>query len=98
MDTAIDPRVENFKRERAARRHVEALKGFYIHAAVFGAVIAGLVVVNAMTGGPWWVLWVVGGWGIGLAAHAFGVYAPGSQRVSKWEERKVAEFQNRPRT
>jgi hypothetical protein len=40
---------------------VEALKGFYIHAAVFVLVNIGLFVINLLVvyrgNGPWWFYW-----------------------------------------
>lgn len=48
--------------------------GFQIHAFVFVVTMPILAVVNYLTGPPWWVLWVVLGWGGGLLAHGiFGV-------------------------
>ena len=81
-------------RERLAhaRRRVEALKGFYLHLFIFVLVLAGLAVVNAASGGPWWVLWVLLGWGIGVLAHAFAVLGQGSRVVADWEERKLKEL------
>jgi hypothetical protein len=55
------------RRERSARgqRH-----GFRIHATVFVAVQALLVLVWLLTGGGYpWFLYALGGWGVGLAAH-----------------------------
>jgi len=52
-----------------------------IHLAVYVAVNGGLLALNAMqTPAPgearqWWALWPLGGWGIGLAAHAFAEWA-----------------------
>ncbi|WEK06319.1 MAG: 2TM domain-containing protein [Candidatus Devosia phytovorans] len=46
-------------------------KGLQIHAFVYIAVIAVNTVINVMTGPPWWVLWVIFPWGIGLIAHWF---------------------------
>lgn len=43
--------------------------GLRIHAIVFVPSIIVLVVVNLFTGAPYWVLWVLLGWGIGLLAH-----------------------------
>ncbi len=43
--------------------------GLRIHAIVFVLGIIALVVVNLFTGAPYWVLWVVLGWGIGLFSH-----------------------------
>lgn len=71
--------MDNIEVDRARReaiRHVEALKGFYIHAIVFGCVMTGLVIINAATGGGWWAQWPLLGWGIGLAAHAVAVFKP----------------------
>ena len=44
-------------------------QGLRIHAFVFAAVIAINVVINIMTGPPWWVQWVFFPWIIGLVAH-----------------------------
>lgn len=75
-----------------ARRRVAAIKGFYAHLAVFVLVLAGLFFLNAFSGGAWWVLWVLFGWGIGVAAHAFGVFGRTPQMVADWEARKVEEL------
>lgn len=45
--------------------------GFQIHALVFVLTLAALVVVNLWTGPPYWVLWVVLGWGVGLLMHGW---------------------------
>jgi hypothetical protein len=77
---------------RAAILHVSALRGFYIHLAVFGAAIALLVVINTFTKGDWWVFWVIGGWGIGVVAHAVGLFAPPITLWGRdWERRKIRQ-------
>jgi fatty acid desaturase len=78
-----------------ARRQVAAIKAFYVHLFVFAAVIVLLAIVNAATGGPWWVLWVLLGWGIGVLAHGLFVFAGSSRRVAEWEQRKVRELADR---
>ena len=82
------PSTEDEKLARA-RRRVEALKGFYVHLIVFVLVMLGLVVVNALTGGPWWVIWVFLGWGIGVVFNAWDVFSPppGPERVAAEMER-----------
>ena len=85
------PDREKFKR---AMRRVDEIKGFYTHLAVFLAVIAGLVVVNLVTGGPWWVPWVFLGWGIGVLVHALMTFGGTPKFVSQWEKRKVREYMN----
>jgi fatty acid desaturase len=78
-----------------ARQQVAAIKAFYLHLFVFAAVVALLAVINATTGGPWWVLWVLFGWGIGILAHWLFVIALGSRFVADWEERKTRELADR---
>ena len=72
-----------------AKRQVEVLTGFYIHAGVFAAVLAGLFLINAATGSDWWVQWVAVGWGVGLALHAALVYGGMGDRITNWQMRKI---------
>lgn len=78
-----------------ARRRVEAIKGFYIHLAVFVVVMLGLVVVDAATGERWWVHWVFFGWGIGILVHALAVFGQAPAFVEAWERRKIDELMRR---
>jgi len=75
-----------------ARRRVAALKGFYIHLAVFALVLAGLLILNSLTGGPWWVVWVFLGWGAGVLAHGVALSTRGSRAIAAWEQRKLADY------
>jgi fatty acid desaturase len=77
-----------------AKRRVAAIKGFYVHLLVFVLVLAGLFTINAASGGAWWVLWVLFGWGIGVGAHALAVFGRAPQAVAEWEERKVNQIVN----
>jgi hypothetical protein len=56
-----------------AEQRVET--GFLAHLGVFLVVNAGLAALN-FTRNPDrpWVLWVIGGWGVGVLAHAACVY------------------------
>lgn len=58
----------------AAKAHVAAVKGFYVHLTVFVAVMSGLLALNYTGGGSWWVQWPLIGWGIGVLGHAFSVF------------------------
>jgi hypothetical protein len=45
--------------------------GFWIHLAAYVLVVGGLAVLNyTLNPDNLWVLWVAGGWGIGIVAHA----------------------------
>jgi fatty acid desaturase len=75
-----------------AKRRVAAIKGFYIHLAVFTLVLLGLLAIDLATGRRWWVHWVFLGWGIGIVAHAIAVFGGLPQAVADWEERKIKEL------
>lgn len=55
-------------------------QGFRIHALVFVPALAVMAVINIATGAPYWVLWVVLGWSIGLASHWYWGVGPGSAK------------------
>lgn len=74
-----------------ARRHVAALKGFYIHLFIFVCVMTGLFVINVATGTEWWAQWPLLGWGVGVVGHAVAIRAPVPQVAKDWEERKIRE-------
>lgn len=85
-----------------ARKHVRAIKGFYVHALVFVLVNGGLVAINLATQREdsrfaWWSLWPVFGWGIGLVAHGVSVFGFGGLWGPDWEERKVQQIVQRRR-
>jgi hypothetical protein len=80
-----------------AKRQVGAIKGFYIHLAVYAVVMLLLLAINAGAGGRWWVHWVLFGWGIGVIAHALAVYGRAPRFVAEWEQRKLSHLMNKPR-
>ena len=85
---------------RQARRHVKALKGFYVHACIFCVVNGGWLVVHLMATAPTsrWSVWPILGWGIGLAAHGAGVFRRRHAQAflgQAWEDRKVEAYLSR---
>jgi hypothetical protein len=75
----------------AAKAHVEAIKGFYIHAIVFISVMTALILADYANPDGWWVQWPLIGWGIGILAHAYMVFGSTPQRIQNWEKRKIDE-------
>ncbi len=72
------------QRQQAIRR-IQAKRGFKSHFAVYLAVNALLVLIWATTsGGYFWPVWPMLGWGIGVAAHASSVYL-GRSEISEAE-------------
>ena len=73
---------------RRAKARVAALRLFYIHAAVYGLVNGGLLLLNLLVSPAYlWFYWSLLGWGIGLAAHALAVF--GGFLGRDWEERQI---------
>jgi hypothetical protein len=65
--------------------HGGAIRGFYIHAAVFTVVNLVLIAVNLIkTPQYFWAKWVLLDWGVGLATHAWIVFrSSGRNRVDQ---------------
>jgi hypothetical protein len=79
------------ERRAAAVGRITAKREFRNHALIYGAVNLLLVVIWAASGGGYfWPIWVIAGWGIGLAAHAWRTY--GQQSIS---EADIAEEMQR---
>ena len=72
------------ERRAAAIARIETRRDFRNHALVYCAVNILLVVIWAASGaGYFWPIWAIGGWGFGLAAHAWQVY--GQKPISEAE-------------
>lgn len=62
-------------RRADAIERLENKRSFRTHLTVYIVVNSMLVVLwAAMGAGPFWPVWVIGGWGIGLALHAWSTY------------------------
>ncbi|HET6425939.1 MAG TPA: 2TM domain-containing protein [Planctomycetaceae bacterium] len=63
-------------------------RGFWIHLAAYVIVVAGLAVLNFNRNpDKLWVLWVAGGWGIGVAAHAAAFFSQKGKLIERTQER-----------
>jgi 2TM domain len=67
--------AESDDRRAAAIMRLRAKKDFWNHAVVYLVVNALVIVTWAFTGrGYFWPAWVLAGWGVGLAMHAWAVF------------------------
>ena len=58
-----------------ARKRVQAKRDFYGHLVAYVLFNAFLVGIWAFTGGGYfWPAWILGGWGVGLALHAWDLF------------------------
>lgn len=54
-------------------------RGLRIHSIVFVWSMAWLAGINLWTGAPYWVVYALVGWGIGMLAHWWFVLGPGAR-------------------
>lgn len=86
------------ERYKAAKKRVKEIKGFYIHLLVYVMVNLFLIFGSSRDGSLWDRITdpssfiTAGFWGIGLFAHAAGVFGGGLLLGQKWEEKKIAEY------
>ena len=43
--------------------------GLRIHAIVFASSMVVMLIINLLTGAPYWVVWVLLAWGVGILSH-----------------------------
>ncbi len=93
-----NPLMQGVSREEAlALRHVRAVRGFYIHAAQYAAVIPVLAVINLLTSpNKLWFFYPALGWGLGLTFHALAVFNKSRFFGADWEKRQVEKILKRP--
>lgn len=89
--------MDQAQRYEEARRRVEDLKGFYVHAVVYVLVNIMLFSVDFLTPGGFWFFWPLLGWGIGLGVHAANTFVLGGTMGWDWEERKIRDLMDRDR-
>jgi len=74
-----------------AKDRVEKLKGFYGNLISYCTIIPILIFINLKSGGFEWFWFPMGGWGMGVAFHAFETFGYGKS----WEEKKIQEILNK---
>lgn len=100
IEEGISVIMTDDQRREEAQAYVRRLRAFYIHASVFAGSMVIIVVVNVATNlaagiagewWAWWSIWVLVGWGLGLAIHGLVVRMsrPGGLYGPQWEEQQV---------
>ncbi len=90
-------REVNPMKHASARRYVRAVKGLYIHAIVYAAGSMAMAAINFFTGAPYWAVFPVAGWGLGVGIHAIAVLGPTRLFSRDWEAGKIREWRMRHR-
>lgn len=65
--------MDDQEQRQAAIARLEAKREFWTHVFVYAAVNGLLILIWAVSSGDghFWPMWSLGGWGIGLAVHAW---------------------------
>jgi hypothetical protein len=83
------------KRLRVAEEKVKRLREFYTHCIRYLIITAFLALINWYTSPHyWWVLWVLGGWGLALLFQGLSLYRNGIWG-DNWEKRKIKEIMDK---
>ena len=90
------------EREAAARRYVEQLRAFSVHASLYAVGILIMFAVNLFINlaagsagewSAWWSAWAFLGWSIGIMVHGLVVWLNRpSFASSTWEQRKIEKL------
>ena len=80
------------KRYERAKKHVEELKGFYIHFTIYLIMVPVFIFINIKSTGFPWAIFPIVGWGMGVTGHAMEVFNWNPFLGKNWEERKIKEL------
>ncbi len=85
-------------RYQEALKRVKKIKGFYSHLVVFVVINIMIMIVNIQEldpGESYFQLhnfFTLLAWGVGLLAHALGVFLPSALLGKNWEEKKIKQL------
>ncbi len=80
------------KKYERAKKHVEELKGFYIHFSIYLIMVPVFIYLNFQSTGFPWAIFPIVGWGAGVSGHAMEVFNYNPLLGRNWEERKIREM------
>ena len=95
--------VDEIQYQKALKR-VKKVRGFYTHLVVFIVINSMIFIVNYQGLEPnesffqfgVWSTFLC--WGIGLAGHGLGIFAPSIVLTKDWEERKIKELMEKQKS
>jgi len=84
--------MDTSSKYKRAQARVTEIKEFYSHLGTFLVVCTLLLLINIYTGGFYWVVFPVAGWGIGILSHASKTFEWNPFFSKDWERRKIEEY------
>ncbi len=96
LQQAIAEEEAHREREQAKEKwHKRCKRGFYQHLLAYVLVNGFLVTINLMTGGYFWAIWPMLGWGLGLTFDATATFFPNERKLDQHIRRKARRKQQR---
>jgi hypothetical protein len=94
IETAIEAEEASMKREQARNQYLLHKRSKF-QAKLWSYVIvnSALILINALTPGPWWFQWVLLGWGIHLALSFRRAYFPTAYHTDRATRRIMRQQQ-----
>ncbi len=87
--------MDTLSKYKKAQERVREIKDFYNHLGTFIVVCTLLFLINIYSSGFFWVVFAIGGWGIGILSHASKTFGWNPFFSKDWEKRKIQEYINR---
>lgn len=75
-----------------AKKRVDKLRGFYIHATIYSVFVIFFIWLNIGGSDFPWAIFPIAGWGLGLLGHASETFDHTIFFGKKWETRKIREL------
>lgn len=75
-----------------AKEKVGEIKGFYNHFIIYLIFVGVFVFINYKSGGYFWAIFPIAGWGLGVLGHAAGTFEWSPFFGKQWEENKIKEI------
>jgi len=95
METVTQETYISGKKYDRAKKHVEDLKGFYIHFSIYLIMVPVFIFLNYKSGGFPWAFFPIVGWGAGVSGHAMEVFNFNPFLGKNWEEKKIRELMDK---
>jgi len=77
---------------RRAKQRVADLTAFYFHCILYGVSVPLMFAINYHASPEWWAPIPSLIWGLGLLAHACGVYGAMPRFIGRWQVRKIKQL------
>ena len=84
--------INQTKKYERAQARVSELREFYNHFGIYLIFVFVFIAINLFTGGFFWAIFPIAGWGLGILGHASSTFRWNPIFSKDWEKRKINEL------